>query len=83
MKEGRKVEHPEKTVDNMLQKIPHTKAWKFKPNWDLNLYSSIGGRRLLEKQKPVHPVLTWAPENGPQDILNISQSTTETVWFQY
>ena len=31
VKEGRKPEHSEKTPDNELQKMPHTKAQKFKP----------------------------------------------------
>ena len=31
MKEGRKPEYPEKTPDNELHKMPHTKAWKSKP----------------------------------------------------
>ena len=31
MKEGRKSEYPEKTPDDALQKMQHTKAWKFKP----------------------------------------------------
>ena len=31
MKEGRKPEYPEKTPDDELQKIPHTKARKSKP----------------------------------------------------
>ena len=31
MKEGRKLEYPEKTPDDELQKMPHTKARKFKP----------------------------------------------------
>ena len=30
MKEGRKLEYPEKTPDDELQKMPHTNAWKFK-----------------------------------------------------
>ena len=30
MKEGRKPEYPEKIVDYKLQKVPHTKARKFK-----------------------------------------------------
>ena len=30
MKEGRKPEYPEKTPDDELQKMPHTKAQKFK-----------------------------------------------------
>ena len=29
--EGRKPEYPEKTLDDELQKMPHTKAAKFKP----------------------------------------------------
>ena len=31
MKEGRKPEYPEKTPDYELQKIPHSKVRKFKP----------------------------------------------------
>ena len=31
MKAGRKPEYPEKTPDDELQKMPHTKARKFKP----------------------------------------------------
>ena len=31
MKEGRKAEYPEKTPGDKLQKMPHTKAWRFKP----------------------------------------------------
>ena len=31
MKEERKPEHPEKTPSNELQKMPHTKARRFKP----------------------------------------------------
>ena len=31
MKEGRKPEYLEKTPDDELQKMPHTKARKFKP----------------------------------------------------
>ena len=31
MKEGRKPEYPEKTPDDELQKMPHTKARGFKP----------------------------------------------------
>ena len=31
MKEVRKPEYPEKTPDDELQKMPHTKARKFKP----------------------------------------------------
>ena len=31
MKEGRKPEYPEKTHRDELQKMPHTKARKFKP----------------------------------------------------
>ena len=29
--EGRKLEYPEKTSGDELQKIPHTKAQRFKP----------------------------------------------------
>ena len=31
MKEGRKLEYPEKTLDDELQKIPHIRARKYKP----------------------------------------------------
>ena len=31
MKEGKKPEYPEKTPDDELQKMAHTKARKFKP----------------------------------------------------
>ena len=31
MKEGRKAEYPEKTPGDKLQKVPHTKARRFKP----------------------------------------------------
>ena len=31
MKDGRKPEYPEKTFGDELQKMPHTKAPKFKP----------------------------------------------------
>ena len=31
MKEGNKPEYPEKAPDDKLQKMPPTKAWKFKP----------------------------------------------------
>ena len=31
MKEGRKMEYLEKTLDDKLQKKPHTKNQKFKP----------------------------------------------------
>ena len=31
MKEGRKLEYLEKTPDDELKKMLHTKAWRFKP----------------------------------------------------
>ena len=31
MKEGRKLEYPEKNPGDKLQKMPHTKAWRLKP----------------------------------------------------
>ena len=31
MKKGRKLEYPEKTPDDELQKVPHTKAQGYKP----------------------------------------------------
>ena len=42
MTEGRKPEYPEKTPDNVLQKISHTKTSS--PSRDLNPSPSIGGR---------------------------------------
>ena len=49
MKEGRKPEYPEKSSDDELKKMPHTKARRFKPkdsspNRDSNPHSSTGGR---------------------------------------
>ena len=37
LKQGRKLEFPEKTPDDELQKMPHIKAWKFKPQRRLEL----------------------------------------------
>ena len=39
----------QKNPDDKLQKMPPSKAWKFKPHWDLNLHSCIGGRHLSGK----------------------------------
>ena len=44
MKEGRKPEYPEKTPDDGLQKMPHTKAENSVLNRDSNPRSGIGGR---------------------------------------
>ena len=44
MKEGRKPEYPDKTPDDDLQKMPHTKPENSSPNRDSNQHSSIGGR---------------------------------------
>ena len=37
MKVGSKPEYPEKTPDDELKKMPHTKAWKFKAQARLEL----------------------------------------------
>ena len=37
LKQGRKPEYPEKTTDDEIQKMPHTKARKFKPQARLEL----------------------------------------------
>ena len=37
MKEGRKLEYPEKTSGDELQKMPHTKARRFKPQTRVEL----------------------------------------------
>ena len=50
MNEGKKLEYPEKTPRDKLQRMPHTKAENSSLNQDLNQHSRIGGRRLLEKQ---------------------------------
>ena len=39
MKEGRKPEYPEKTLDDEFQTMPQTKARKLKPNRDSNPHS--------------------------------------------
>ena len=44
MKEGRKQEYVEKTPDDELQKMPHTKAQNSSSKQDLILHNSIGGR---------------------------------------
>ena len=45
MKEGRKPEHPEKTSNDELQKMPHTKKPEdSSPKGDSNPHNSIGGR---------------------------------------
>ena len=44
MNERRKPEYLEKTADDELQKMPHTKPINSIPNQNLNLHSSIGGR---------------------------------------
>ena len=44
---GRKLEYPEKTP-NKFQKMPHTKARKFKPPQDSNLHSSTGCRLVKQ-----------------------------------
>ena len=48
MKEGRKPDYPEKTTDDQLQKMPHTKAQRFKPNRDSNPHNSIGKARKAD-----------------------------------
>ena len=37
MKEGRKSEYLEKIFDDELLKMPHTEAWKFKPQPEFTL----------------------------------------------
>ena len=51
MKEGRKSEYPEKTADDEPQKMPPTKAGKFKPNRDSNPLSSIAGSQGSTRTK--------------------------------
>ena len=43
MKEGRKLEYPEKTLKS-FRKCHIPKPDNLRPNQDSNLYSSIGGR---------------------------------------
>ena len=42
MKEGRKLEYPEKTPGDEFKKMPHMKDSS--PKQDLNPYNNIGGR---------------------------------------
>ena len=44
MKERRKLEYPEKTPNDELQKMPPTEARKLKSQPGLDPLSSIGGR---------------------------------------
>ena len=54
MKEGRKPEYPEKTPDHELQKMPHTKARRFKPQATLEPVVEIGFiKALLYWRKPL------------------------------
>ena len=45
MKEVRKPEYPEKTPGDELQKMPHTKARRVKPQARLDPAHIIGGRQ--------------------------------------
>ena len=54
MKEGRKPEYPEKTPNDELQKMPHTKARKFQPQGWVNPHSGIGGRLGKQACWPLH-----------------------------
>ena len=59
MKEGRKPEHPEKTPNDELQKMPHTKARKIKPQ--LRLEPAL--QRWWQARKA--DVLTITPRVAP------------------
>ena len=54
MKEGRKPEYPEKTPDDELQKMSHTKARSSSPKRDSNPHNSIGGRLEKPTCEPLH-----------------------------
>ena len=51
---GRKLEYPEKPLDDELQKMPHTESRKFKPQPRLEHHSSIGGRLGKQTRQPLH-----------------------------
>ena len=58
--ERRKPEYPEKTPHDELQKIPHTKARRFKPidlspKRDANPHNSIGGQARKAGVQTVTP----------------------------
>ena len=53
-KEGTKLEYSEKTPDDKLQKMPHTKDQKLNPNQDLNPRFGIGGRLGKQTCYPLH-----------------------------
>ena len=59
MKEGRKLEYPEKTPGDELQKMPHTTVRRFKPRRDSNSHNSIGDRARKAD------VLTVTPRVAP------------------
>ena len=50
MKERRKLECPEKTPFDKVQKMLCLKLERSNPNRDWNRHTSIGGRHLLGKQ---------------------------------
>ena len=74
MKEGRKPEYPEKTPDDKLQKMLHTKAQKFKPQQRLKPTLYIGGR--LGKQMCLTLHHTIAP-----NIVLYSKYTSFSLCF--
>ena len=81
MKEGRKPEYTEKTPGDELQKMPHTKAQRFKPQArHSNPHNSIGGRLGNQTCEPLHhsspPVVViifqkrhWREKNLPKKAI--------------
>ena len=93
VKEMRKAEYPEKTPDDELQKMPHTKARKFKPQpRDPNPHSSIDGRLKKKKKKSTRAnhYTTRLPnyltfDAGPDAILQSKARWLLNIsfWHQY
>ena len=89
MKEGRKLEYPEKTPGDELQKMPHTTARRFSLKRDSNPHDRVGGR--LGKQacyplRHVSPLEINGSGFNPLNVMNSSHpcklSTSHCVQIQ-
>ena len=73
MKEGRKLEYPEKTPDDELQKMPHTKSQRFKPQARLE----PAQEHWWQARKAV--MLTVTPRVAPFLYMTCLSSSTKLI----
>ena len=78
MKEERKPDYPEKTPDAELQKMPHTKARKFKPQPRLELSLSHSWQARKADVLTITPPVT--PSNSKDSPALPSVSLTVTLF---